>query len=219
MNNLRISTLSLTIVLFTAGALILPVNTASAHCKGNQKKDPQCETHDHDEPSGGEKAEFSVLVSGLSITSGNSLSDHPWWTGSKHGIGESDPHEEKVALEKFDASYFADNITNGADCFGASTSVQEASIRKRRGAMESMFWFRGRTNDDFEDVTYILHMGGPLIAGGEFPPASLGAISTMAMDHWRINVANGQSDVEPFACDASSGDFPTPVFIDVKAET
>ena len=44
MNTLRLSTFSLTIVLFTMGALILPVNTALAdHCKGKHKNDPGCD--------------------------------------------------------------------------------------------------------------------------------------------------------------------------------
>ena len=63
MNTLRISTFSLAIVLFTMGALILPVNTASAHCKGNHKKDPQCETHD--EPGGDPSAiVYTVTLTG-----------------------------------------------------------------------------------------------------------------------------------------------------------
>ena len=37
MHILRLSTVALTIVLFTMGALILPANTASAHCKPNSK--------------------------------------------------------------------------------------------------------------------------------------------------------------------------------------
>ena len=37
MNILRLSTVALTIVLFTMGALILPVNTALAHCKGSHE--------------------------------------------------------------------------------------------------------------------------------------------------------------------------------------
>ncbi len=40
----RISTLSLTIVLFTLGVLILPVNTAlPEHCKGKHKRDSGCD--------------------------------------------------------------------------------------------------------------------------------------------------------------------------------
>ncbi len=35
MNILRLSTVALAIVLFTMGALILPVNTALAQCKGS----------------------------------------------------------------------------------------------------------------------------------------------------------------------------------------
>ena len=167
---------------------------------------------------GGEKAKFSVVVEG--VTSGESRSDHPWWTGSKHGIGEADPHEDKEALVNFVASHFAVNSDGGGNCFGASMTVREASIRERRGAMESMFWFDGETNEaaDREVVTYILHMGGKLTTVGEdFPPASLGDESTMAMDNWRINVANGQSDVESFACEESSGGFEVDVTIIVKA--
>jgi hypothetical protein len=47
------------------GALILPVNTASAHCKGNHKKDPECDTHVHDEPSGDASAiNYTVKLTG-----------------------------------------------------------------------------------------------------------------------------------------------------------
>ncbi len=65
MNILRLSTLSLTIVLFTMGALILPVNSAFAHCKGNHKKDSDCETHVHDEPGGDPSAiVYTVTLTG-----------------------------------------------------------------------------------------------------------------------------------------------------------
>ncbi len=48
MNILRLSAITLTIVLFTMGALILPANTALAeHCKGKHKNDPGC-----DDPGG-----------------------------------------------------------------------------------------------------------------------------------------------------------------------
>ncbi len=40
MKILRLSTVALTIVLFTMGDLILPVNTALAHCKGKHARDP-----------------------------------------------------------------------------------------------------------------------------------------------------------------------------------
>ncbi len=219
MNILRVSTLSLTLAV-AAFALGFANPAFAEKVKNCDPPDPHPSCKDDGGGDGG-KAKFSVfIIPGVVMSSGNSLDSHPWWTGSKHGIGEADPHEDKVALENFDASYFADTIPDGVNCFGASTSVREASIRERRGAMESMFWFHGRTNDDSEDVTYILHMGGVLDAG-DFPPAPLGVISMMDMDHWRINVANGQSDVEPFACDAVSGDFPddNPVQIDVKAET
>ncbi len=223
MKILRVSTLSLTLVV--AAFALGFANPAFA---GKPDKDcpghPSCKGDD----DGGEKAKFSVVVEGL--TSGESRSDHPWWTGSKHGIGEADPHEDKEALVNFVASHFAENSDGGDNCFGDSNIVnivREASIRERRGAMESMFWFDGETNDDVpanrETVTYILHMDGALTTGGNFPPAPLDAPSMMEMGHWRINVANGQSDVEPFACDESSGDFltadtPTPVMITVTPQ-
>jgi len=50
MKILRLSTVALTIVFFTMGALTLPVNTALAHCKGKHGTDPgmpDCETHVH----------------------------------------------------------------------------------------------------------------------------------------------------------------------------
>jgi hypothetical protein len=65
MNTLRVSTFSLAIVLFTMGALILPVNSAFAHCKGNHKKDSECETHVHDEPGGDPSAiVYTVTLTG-----------------------------------------------------------------------------------------------------------------------------------------------------------
>jgi len=65
MNTLRVSTFSLAIVLFAMGALILPVNSAFAHCKGNHKKDSECETHVHDEPGGDPSAiVYTVTLTG-----------------------------------------------------------------------------------------------------------------------------------------------------------
>jgi len=65
MNTLRVSTFSLAIVLFAMGALILPVNSAFAHCKGNHKKDSDCQTHVHDEPGGETGAiVYTVKLSG-----------------------------------------------------------------------------------------------------------------------------------------------------------
>jgi len=46
-------------------ALILPVNTAFAHCKGNHKKDTECATHTHDEPGGDPSAiVYTVALTG-----------------------------------------------------------------------------------------------------------------------------------------------------------
>jgi hypothetical protein len=61
MNSLRLSTFSLTIVLFTMGALILPVNTALAdHCKGKHKNGPGC-----DDPGGDTSAiEYTAQLTG-----------------------------------------------------------------------------------------------------------------------------------------------------------
>jgi hypothetical protein len=56
----RLLTLSLTIVLFTLGGLILPVNSALAHCKGKHKNDPGC-----DDPGGDPSAiVYTVTLTG-----------------------------------------------------------------------------------------------------------------------------------------------------------
>ena len=54
MNILRLSTFSLTIVLFTMGVLILPVNTALAHCKGPHENLMGCADHSHGGGGGGD---------------------------------------------------------------------------------------------------------------------------------------------------------------------
>jgi len=64
MSILRLSTVALTLVLFTIGALILPVNTALAHCKGKHLTDPG--PPDCNDPHGGGDPEpttaFLVVV-------------------------------------------------------------------------------------------------------------------------------------------------------------
>ncbi len=65
MSNLRLSTLSLTIVLFTLGALILPVNTTLAdHCKGKHKDYMGCDGGGGggDSGGGGKALRFEIDV-------------------------------------------------------------------------------------------------------------------------------------------------------------
>lgn len=71
MNTLRSSTVALTLVLFTMGALILPVNTALAHCTENGKHSlPGC-----DAPHGGGDPEPTATFSVVVDLDGNTVDD------------------------------------------------------------------------------------------------------------------------------------------------
>ncbi len=76
MNNLRISILSVTIILFSLGALMLPVNTTLAHhCKGGHKN-AEC-------PVGTDVATYNVAITGAV----EGASDPDWRGSGKNSIG------------------------------------------------------------------------------------------------------------------------------------
>ncbi len=81
MRILRLSTLSLTIVLFTLGGLMLPVNTTLAHhCKGAHRGNPECNAG-----SGDGVVTYSATFSGALPGSSNG---DPYTTSGK-GIGSA----------------------------------------------------------------------------------------------------------------------------------
>ena len=96
MSILRLSTVALTLVLFTMGALILPVNTALAHCKGSHKQIQGCDTTSHphesdDSGSGGDPAVYYRAIWDGEV-GGTSDGNHPvkvsdWIAGNKKLIG------------------------------------------------------------------------------------------------------------------------------------
>ena len=90
MNILRLSALSLTIVLFTLGGLILPESTTLAHhCKGGHWT-PACD--DPAPPSSGD-ATYSVIISGSGGVMAQSVT--PWSEGGKrNSIDGSVPDED-----------------------------------------------------------------------------------------------------------------------------
>ena len=77
MNNLRISILSLTIILFSLGALMLPINTTLAHhCKGAHSGNEGCDVTD--------LVTYSVDITGDVL----GHSGDPWSrSGGKKSIG------------------------------------------------------------------------------------------------------------------------------------
>ena len=92
MNILRLSTVALTLVLFTMGALFLPVNTALAHCKGSHEQLKDCKLP-HGTGGGGGDETDPVLYSATwdGDVDGTSDGKHPAkvsdWTGTKKAVG------------------------------------------------------------------------------------------------------------------------------------
>ena len=88
MSILRLSTVALTIVFFTMGALILPVNTALAHCKGKHLTDPgpdECfEPHGGGDPE--PTADFSVDLDFDGITNGGVTVTEVKINGNRQGL-------------------------------------------------------------------------------------------------------------------------------------
>ena len=93
MNILRLSTLSLTIVLFTLGGLISPENTTFAHhCKGGHRLNPEC-------PDGGGGGDQTTFTVNMDVTSLNTPIAVPCTGTADKRLGPSfGPNACKVSL-------------------------------------------------------------------------------------------------------------------------
>ena len=97
MKILRLSTLSLTIILFSLGALMLPVNTTLAHhCKGAHRGNPECKAGEDDGV-----ITYSATFSGA--LPGDSNGDT--YTTSGKGIGLASNHDDLKTT--IDLTFFA----------------------------------------------------------------------------------------------------------------
>ena len=211
MNILRLSTLSLTIILFSLGALMLPVNTTLAHhCKGGHRGAPGC-----DGGGGGKDfATYSVAITGA--VSG--ASDTNWRGGftGKNSIGLNVPGgpftAENNVGQLTDLSFFTMSSPlgpfsgmRGENCFGTTDAfLGQATVKKgKRGRAEGQFWFSGHTDDGVTEVSYLLIVVGSI--DGDWPPSDPASPTTMTMDTWEMSAGESGS-IQNISC-VGDGDF------------
>ena len=173
MNISRLSTLSLTIVLFALGTLVLPADIASAHhCKGGHRNGPGC-----DGGSGGGGTEvgatFSALITGdvnggtIDPVSGN---EDKWTKGGK-GVGQNT--SSGIMYTNIDLSFL--DTYFGNDCFNAGRYYPgQVSVRKgKKGTAEAWFWFIAADNDGNPGVGYLFQTFGYfIIPNPGWPPGT-----------------------------------------------
>ena len=205
MSILRLSTLTVGLVI---AVFALSYNPSFADSKNGACAPEHCVQHGDD--GGGDKAKFSVTISGS--VDGNSV---PLWTRtSKQAIGYSGVHVDGGVFTNLDFFHDDNVLLGGANCFD-TMSLRFAGIRQRKGDAEASFWVEGFTKQGSIVVLYILSMTGTFNAAGDWLP-SVNNSKLMTMTDWDVTVGNGQSDLKPLSCDGN-GNFPAadPVIITV----
>jgi len=204
MNNLRISILSVTIILFSLGALMLPVNTTLAHhCKGGHRGAPGCD-------GGTDFATYGVAITGA--VSGGSTVD---WRGGfvgKNSIGlnvpggpfTADNSVGQLNLTFFELPPMMGPFTLGSFCFDTITYLGQAILKEgKRGRAEGHFVFRGHTDDGLTEVQYRLFVVGSF--AGDWPPSDPDKPTIMTMDTWEMG-AGESGPIKNISC-KGDGDF------------
>ena len=181
MNNLRISILSLTIILFSLGALMLPVNTTLAHhCKGAHRANPECDVGKDDGV-----VTYSATFSGALPGSSNGDT----YTTSGKGLGSASNHDD--LLTTIDLTFFADLFgTAGDNCFGGGVGFDTVpnDLQKghtfnpgavgfrqgRRGRAEATVIFKAKTDNGDTPAIYSLHTVGDFLSDPSgWPPSEV----------------------------------------------
>ena len=213
MNILRLSTLSLTIILFSLGALMLPVNTTLAHhCKGGHAGSPGCPPT----TNGKDVATYSVAITGAVL--GGSGADH-WREGfvGKNSIGLNVPGgpftAENSVGQLTNLSFFTKPFPNGPfsgsrgeNCFGTTDAFLGQAILKKgkRGRAEGHLGFSGLTDDGtMTEVQYRLSVVGSF--DGDWPPSNPLNPTDMIMDTWEMS-AGESGFIQNISCEGD-GDF------------
>ena len=216
MNNLRISILSLTIILFSLGALMLPVNTTLAHhCKGGHSGNPKCNAGDPD--SG--VVTYSMVFSGA--LPGDSNDDT--YTTSGKGIGVLT--NNGVLSTTIDLTFFADLFDAGVICFGGGDGYvimtdhtfnpRAVGVKEgKRGRAEATVIFNALTDDGSTPAVYGLHTIG-FFETNDWPPENEPAIVTMTS--WEIGLNNHNPSDLTGAC-LSEGEFDPAWEIEVSLD-
>ena len=217
MNNLRISILSLTIILFSLGALMLPVNTTLAHhCKGGHSGNSGCNAGDPD--SG--VVTYSMVFSGP--LPGNSNDDT--YTTSGKGIGVLTNNDD--LLTRIDLTFFADLIDAGEICFGGGMGFTTDNIfrpravgvkEKRRDQAEATVIFNALTEFG-DDAVYSLHTFGDFMSlPSGWPPEDTTQDAIVTMTSWEIGLNNHNPSDLTGAC-LSEGEFDPAWEIEVSLD-
>ena len=210
MRILRLSTLSLTIILFSLGALMLPVNTTLAHhCKGGHAGSPGCPPT----TNGKDVATYKVVISGAVL--GASSTD--WREGfvGKKSIGLNiggGVLSDTLNVGHLDLSFFTKPFPDGpfsgmrgSICFGTTDAFLGQAILKKgkRGRAEGQFWFSGHADDVVTEVSYLLIVVGSI--DGDWPPSDPASPTTMTMDTWEMSAGESGS-IQNISC-VGDGDF------------
>ena len=212
MNILRLSTLSLTIVLFSLGGLISPENTTFAHhCKGGHKN-AGC-------PVDTDVATYNVAITGAVLGASG-----PDWRGSgkntiglgvvggTFGPGNSVGQLTDLSFFTMSSPFGPFSGVRGIFCFGSTPFFLGAANLKQGkhgGQAEGNFIFRARTDDVTmtTEVQYRLFVVGTF--GGEWPPSDPDMPTTMTMDTWELVVSNASGPIRNISC-LGEGNFVTP---------
>ena len=215
MNNLRISILSLTIILFSLGALMLPVNTTLAHhCKGGHSGNSGCNAGDPD--SG--VVTYSMVFSGP--LPGNSNDDT--YTTSGKGIGVLTNNDDLAT--RIDLTFFADLFDAAGDiCFGGgvghtidhtfkpgAVGVKEG----RRGRAEATVVFKALTEFGAPAV-YSLHTAG-IFETNDWPPEDTDQAAIVTMTSWEMELNNHNPSDLMGACLSEGPSFDDPLTMGVE---
>jgi hypothetical protein len=208
MNNLRISILSVTIILFSLGALMLPVNTTLAHhCKGGHKNNEGC-------PVDTDVATYNVAITGAVLGASG-----PDWRGSgkntiglgvvggTFGPGNSVGQLTDLSFFTMSSPFGPFSDVRGIFCFGSTPFFLGAANLKQGkhgGQAEGNFIFRASTDEGMTEVQYRLFVAG--IFNGEWPPSDPEMPTTMTMDTWELVVSNASGPIRNRSC-VGDGDF------------
>ncbi len=220
MNILRLSTLSLTIILFSLGALMLPVNTTLAHhCKGAHKGNLGCDAGNVDGV-----VTYSATFSGALPGSSNG---DPYTTSGK-GIGLASNHDD--LLTTIDLTFFAHLLFGGEHtdvvpedtCFGGGVGHDMSVIGElhtfnpgavgvregRRGRAEATVVFKAKTEDGVTPAVYSLHTIG-FFETNDWPPSDVNVDGILKMTSYEMELNNHNPSDLMGAC-LSEGLFSLP---------
>jgi len=182
-----------------------------AHCKGNHKKDDNCENHIHEDP-GGNDPTYS-LVFGLPIPGDNGMD--PWGGNNREVAFGGILRDETTNL---DLGFFAELLDGGSTCFasGVYNPWFMQIFRGRRGRPEFWFWVDAQTNEVMSrPATYrLITFGEPGDLSNDWFPKEPGwnGKVRLTMTNWDMDLDNGQEDRLSVSCRGEgtmfSEDFP-----------